>query len=314
MADPLTIKQPSSTSHFKQYVLLGVLFLPLVYLRYLKRNGGLIHFNSPALNIAAHALIVLLPLGIACVMMYKPFDFRESSETILEPQSFWALFKYNWWMFLLLLASPLFAVLALLYEAPRLGVTGAAWMTGPGSAVLSAALAFAFGIVFGAVLGGSSQTRISEEGLRNGLVHFYEWESINHVSVENDVLGIYHRANPALPMTYFRLKQAENRRLLESYLAKHEVWQTHEPEPGLFSAKIAVVAATFLITAAGFWLYLTTVIDLRWLLLGVFAVSIGATMLLESVRGLSKVTKTKPLVEPEGMADEPEQNIFKRSE
>ncbi len=314
MADPLTIKQPGASSHFKQYVLLGTLFLPLIYLRYLKRNGGLIHFNSPALNIGVHALIVLLPFGIACAMMYKPFEFRDSDETILEPQTFWALLRYNWWMSLLLFSGPLFALLALLYEAPRLGVSGAAWMTGPGSAFLSAALAFAFGIFFGTIFGGSSQTRLSTEGLRNGLVHFYEWERINHVSVENNVFGVYHRANPALPITYFKLKEAGNRRLLEKCLAEHEVWQTREPEPGLLPAKIAVLAATLLIIALGFWLYLTTAVDLRWLLLGVFAVSIGATMVLESVRGLSKVTKTKPLVELEGMADEPEQTIFKRSE
>ena len=126
MASPLTIKQPSSTSHFRQYVLLGVLFLPLIYLRSLKRSGDLIHSNSPALNIAIHALMVLLPLGVACAMMYKPFEFRDSDETILEPQTFWGLVKYYWWMSIVLFSSPFFALFALLHVAPRLGVTGAA--------------------------------------------------------------------------------------------------------------------------------------------------------------------------------------------
>jgi len=48
-----------------------------------------------------------------------------------------------------------------------------------------------------------------------------------------------------------------------------------------------------------FWLYLTTSIDLRWLIVGALVVSVGATMLLEIVRGVAKVTTTRPLVEPE---------------
>lgn len=90
MATPLTIKQPGAASHVKQYLLGALLILPLLYLRYLKSNGGMIHYAPPLLNLLAHAAITLLPLCVAYAAVYKPFEFRDSSERILEPQTFWS--------------------------------------------------------------------------------------------------------------------------------------------------------------------------------------------------------------------------------
>ena len=90
MATPLTIKQPGAASHVKQYLLGALLILPLLYLRYLKSNGGMIHYAPPLLNLLAHAAITLLPLCVAYAAVYKPFEVRDSSERILETQTFWS--------------------------------------------------------------------------------------------------------------------------------------------------------------------------------------------------------------------------------
>ncbi len=299
MASPLTIKQPGAASHVKQYMLAALLILPMLYLRYLKSNGGMIHYTPPSLNFLAHAAIILLPLSVAYAAVYKPFEFRDSDETILEPQTFWTTRTSSWWMLFMLWSGPLLGLLALLYELPHLMSSAAVWAIGPGSAFLTMVLVFALGIIFGTIMRERTQVRVSEEGLRNGLVHFHEWENIDHVSVENDTYGIYNRVNPSLPFSYFKLKDAENRRVLADYLERHKVRQSRGPEPLLIIVKCCVAGATALMVLTGFWLYLTTRIDLRWLIIGVFFVSIGATMLLEVVRGVAKVTTTKPLVEPE---------------
>jgi len=293
------LKQPSATSHIKQYLLVALLILPMLYLRYLKSNGGMIHYSPPLLNLLAHAAIILLPLSVAYAAVYKPFEFRDSDETILEPQTFWTTQTSSWWMMFMLWAGPLVGLLALLHEVPRLGSNASIWATGPGSAFLTMALVFALGIIFGTILRERTQVRISKEGLRNGLVHFHEWENIDHISVENNLYGIYNWVNPSLPFSYFKLKDAENRRVLTDYLERYKVRHSRGPEPLLIIVKCCVAVATAMIVAIGFWLCLTTSIDLRWLITGVFFVSIGATMLLEIVRGVAGVTKTKPLVEPE---------------
>lgn len=299
MATPLTIKQPGAASHVKQYLLGALLILPLVYLRSLKNNGAMVHYAPPLLNLLAHAAIVLLPLFVAYAAVYKPFEFRDSSERILEPQTFWPSRPSSWWMLFLLWSGPFLALFAVLYEAPHLMRNAAIWATGPGSAFFTMALVFALGIVFGTLLRERTQVRLSEEGLRSGLVHFHEWENIDHISVENDTFGIYNRVNPSLPFSYFRLKDAENRRILVECLDRHAVRQTRGPEPLLMIVKSCVAATAAVIVGVSFWLYLTTNIDLRWLIIGALVVSVGATMLLEVVRGVAKVTTTKPLVEPE---------------
>ncbi len=299
MASPLTIKQPGAASHVKQYLLAALLILPMLYLRYLKSNGGMIHYTPPLLNLAAHAALVLLPLSVAYVMVYKPFEFRDSGETILGQQTFWSTRTQSWWMLGLLWSAPLLALAVLLYEAPRLMSSAALWSTGPGSAFLTMALAFAFGFVFGTMLRERTQIRVSEAGLRHGLTRFHEWPEIDHISVENDTYGLYHRVNPALPFSYFKLTEAESRRILADYLDKYGVCQSRGPEPALQTVKLCVAAAMALIVGAGFWLYLTTAIDPRWLILGALGAGVGATMLLEVVRGVGKVTMTKPLVEAE---------------
>ena len=298
MASPLTIKQPAAASHLQQYVLFGLLFAPLIYLRHLKSSGSLLHFNAPGVNLLVHAALVVVPVLTAYALVYKPFEYRESDEIILEPQTFWTTPAWDWWMMFILWASPVLAVLAAFYEGPHLLSHAAKWSTGPGAAFLTMALAFVFGFMFGTLLRMRSQVRLSEEGLRNGITNFYEWGRVDHVSVEGNVYGLYHEANPTLPMSVFKLQKPENQRLLEEYLDRHQIRRTRGPELQLSSVKLCVAAVFFVLVAVGFFLYLTTTIDLRWLLIGVFAASIVATMVLEGVRGLSKVTKTKPLVEP----------------
>lgn len=275
----------------------------MLYLRYLKSNGGMIHYAPPLLNLLAHAAIILLPLCVAYAAVYKPFEFRDSGERILEPQTFWTTRTSDWWMLLLLWSGPFLALLALFYEVPHLMGNAATWAMGPGSAFFTMALVFVLGIVFGTLLRERTQVRVSEEGLRNGLVHFHEWENIDHISVENDTFGIYNRVNPSLPFSYFRLRDAENRRILMGCLDRHAVRQTRGPEPLLMTVKLCVAATAAVIVGVSFWLYLTTSIDLRWLIIGALVVSVGATMLLEVVRGVAKVTTTRPLVEPEVSAD-----------
>lgn len=310
MASPLTIKQPGPASHFQQYVLLGLLFAPFLYLRYLKRTGGLIHLDPPATNLLVHAALVVVPVLIAYALVHKPLEFRESDETILEAQTFWTALKSDWWMFFMLWASPALAVLAGLYEVPHLLQNAAKWSTGPGAAFLTMAVAFVFGFIFGTILRDRSQVRLSNEGMRNGITNFYEWERVNHFSVEDGLYGLYHEANSKLPMSIFKLKDPENRRRLEEYLDRYQIRRTRGPEPQLLRVKLYVAAAFGVLVAFGYSVYLSTTIDLRWILIGIFALSIGTTLLLEEGRGLRKVTKTKPLVEPAELAADAENTHF----
>jgi len=145
-------------------------------------------------------------------------------------------------MLFLLWSGPFLALFALLYEVPHLMSNAAVWATGPGSVFFTMALVFVLGIVFGTLLRERTQVRLSEEGLRNGLVHFHEWENIDHISVENDTFGIYNCVNPSLPFSYFRLKDAENRRILMECLDRHAVRQTRGPAPLLIIVKSCIAA------------------------------------------------------------------------
>jgi hypothetical protein len=61
--------------------------------------------------------------------------------------------------------------------------------------------------------------------------------------------------------------------------------------------QLFVIVVTLFIIAIGLYLYNHTEIDFRWLIVGTFAVSILTTMILEKIRGISKISKIKPRIE-----------------
>ena len=61
--------------------------------------------------------------------------------------------------------------------------------------------------------------------------------------------------------------------------------------------QLCVIVVTLVIIAIGFYLYKHTRIDFLWLIVGTFALSIMTTMILEKIRGISKISKIKPRIE-----------------
>src|SRR5437660_3599273 len=71
--------------------------------------------------------------------------------------------------------------------------------TAPLRALAILGVTFALGFFYATILLGNSapHTLVSPAGLRTGLIRFFEWENVHHVSQHGDLYSIYHRVNPA---------------------------------------------------------------------------------------------------------------------
>src|SRR4051812_45119360 len=297
MPEPLVIKQPDSGASPGMGLLLSVVILaPIGGLVYLWRTGQQIHFENPRINLVAHILIVIVPVIWSALIFAEPFGTKVAQETSLARSSFLETLKVDWWMSLMMWAAPLFALGSLLYLAARFMPHAGGLSTTVGSAVLTIALILALGLFYGSMVFTQAETRISDEGMRNGLLNFYEWESIDHFSREGDIYSIHHKARPELPASTFRLRTPESQATLERFAAEKKVQIVQGTGSALAKIKIGIIIGFILNIVFSVVLAVATRLDLRWVLAISLGIGVLFTLVLERVRGVSKYTKVRPKI------------------
>lgn len=287
MPDPLTIKRPKTASPVMQ-VLIGVVIIgPLLGLSYCWRRKLDIHFDDPVLNLSAHLLLVIVPLIWVALIVYKPLSFEQSAgETRLCYTTYFSALSADWWMSLMMWAAPLFALGAVGYDFFTKHLPNPEDLsTNAVNAVFTIIVTFVLGLTYGTIVRERPETRVSDAGMRTGVLHFYEWENIHHVAQWGAIYSFFHRANPALPVSSFRLKDWEARTTFERFLAQHNVPVSNRPHPLFVAVKVAVVFGFLLTLALAIGLRLKTSLDLRWIIAIAYAVGILLTLPLERLRG-----------------------------
>jgi hypothetical protein len=300
MPEPLVIKQPDSGASPGMGLVLSVVILgPIGGLVYFWRTGKGIHFENPRVNLVAHMLIVIVPLIWSALIWAEPFRTKAASqETSLARSSYLETLKVDWWMSFMMWACPLFALGSLVYLAARFVPHAETLSTTVGSAVFTITVILALAVFYGSMLFTRAETRISDEGMRNGLLNFYEWERIDHFSREGDIYSIHHKARPALPASTFRLRARESQATLERFAAEKNVRILEGTGSALATIKVAVIGGFIFNILASVVLVAATRWDLRWLIAISLGIGVLFTLLLERVRGVSKYTKVKPKIAP----------------
>ncbi len=300
MADPLIVKRPRSASPVAQIVVGVLILFPLMKLYISWRQETDIHSNNPALNLTMHVFLVVIPLIWAALLVYKPLQFEASAETQLGYSGYFSAIGADWWMSLMMWAAAAFASVVLGHNLITEYMPHPETLsTSPAMAAVTMGVSLVLGMVYGIMLRERPETRVSAEGLRNGLLNFYEWGNIHHISRHGAIYSIHHRANPALPASSFRLRDWESRAVLDRFLLQHSVSLSNVPQPLFLVVKLAVVVGFGLNLLLAFWLWARTSIDARWIVAVSFAVGILETVVLERLRGVSKYSKYKPVVEPQ---------------
>jgi hypothetical protein len=299
MPSPLTIKRPDPAPAAIQLLIGAIFLLPLLALFYWWKQGKVIHFELPANNLIAHALIVIVPLIWAIMLWLEPFQTAAPRDTQLGETTYFGTLKVDWWMSLLLWSCPAFALGALAWRFATSYLPHPERLsTSPLVALGTMVLIFAIAAFYATTLFNHAQIRISNEGLRNGLLNFYEWENIHHISQRDDIYSIYHRTNPRLPATCFNLRGPEARELLCKHLAEFNIPLEPHPHAEARSVKTAVIAGFFLNVIISALVLRITRLDLRWMTAISLGFAIISTLILERIRGVRNYTKLKPKIEP----------------
>ena len=300
MPTPLTVKRPKVPSQPKQLVVGTLILGPLLGLWFVWRNNLDIHFEHPWLNLGVHAALIAIPLSWAFLISSPRLQFEQTEEEFLGNSTFLDKLPTNWWMMFLMWPAPIFAVLNLsqLFFTQYLAYPEDLSTT-PLRALAIMAVTFAVGFFYATILMGNSepQTLVSRAGLRTGLLRFFEWEKIHHLSQQGDLYSIYHHVNPALPAASFKLRDRESQATLERYISAHHVPVFNDMHTSFTHIKVGVILGFLLNLLLAFWLRFNTPLSALWIVLVSFGIGIVLTLMLERIRGVSKYSKYMPIIE-----------------
>ena len=302
MPTPLIAKRPTAPSLTEQVIWLVFIGGPVFGFWFCWNRHQAIHLDNPWLNLAIHATLFVVPLIWAGLMYHKPVVYEsQDGETILGTSTNFSRWRLNWWMMFLMWATPVFATAALGHAFfTRYLPHPESLTTSPGKASAILMVMTALAIFYGAILLGRSDpaTWISSAGLRTGILRFHEWKDIHHMSQHGDIYAFYHRVNPALPASTFKVRDREAQALLERHLAEHQIPLLNDPHPALSRLKFAVVLGFLGNIAFSFWLRFNTSFSFVVVILISFGLGIMMTLVMEKYRGVSNYGKYKPIIEP----------------
>ena len=302
MPTPLIAKRPPTLSPAGQAVVAVFIGGPLVGLWYCLKQHQAIHFDDPWLNLGVHAALLVLPLIWLALIYYKPVVYESmDEETILGTSTFFDRWPVNWWMMFMMWATPVVALATLGHAFfTRYLVQPESLSTSPEKALAIMAMTVGLGMFYATILLGRSEpaTWISDAGLRTGILRFHTWNDIDHMSQHGDLYAFYHRANPALPATGFKVRGREAQAILERYLSEHNIRMLNDPQPSFFLVKVAVVLGFFGNFVVSLWLRFNRSLSFLAVVLISFGLGIVMTIVLEKFRGVSKYGKYRPIIEP----------------
>jgi hypothetical protein len=296
----LTIKQQKSLSPRGQFVVGALTAGPLIVLFYLWLHHLPLHFQNRWLNLAAHLALIVIPLAWAAMMSSIRVSFEETEEIVLGRTGFLEKFPADWWTMLMLWPAALVGAFALgnavftkwLPRAEELSTT-------PLKALGIITVIFCLGFFYATILASNDEPRtlVSDAGLRTGMLRFFKWENIHHISKRGDLYSIYHRVNVQLPAASFKVHNPEARATLEGFLSRHQVRIADGADPFFKCVKVCVILGFVLIVLFAAWLRSHFAISMLWIVVISFVVGVVFTLLLEQVRGVPKHTKQKPVIQ-----------------
>ena len=302
MPSGLIIKRPKTGPALAQLVIGALTAGPLLGLWYLWDHHLDVHFDHPWVNLGAHAALIVIPLIWAALISFTPVKFEPTEEIILGKTSFLDKFPFDWWTMLMLWPAAVVGTMAIgvalftecLPHPEELS-------TSPLKALAIMVVTFCLGVFYGTMLLGNDEPRtlVSQAGLRTGMLRFFEWENIHHLSQRGDVCSIYHYINPRLPAASFKLHSPKARATLERFLSEHRVQVFNGSDPAFAGIRLGVVAGFLVNLLFALWLRLNSSLSILWIIVICFVVGVLLTLLLERMRGVSKHTKYKPVIEPE---------------
>jgi hypothetical protein len=293
MPGPVKIKNKSEAPGAAGCLFVVTLLAVVLVLALMWALGIPVHTGKPLLDRAVQALFIFIPFAAAGKFIKKPFEFMDNpGETPLALETYRGTLGRDWWMSALLWPPVPLALVILVREALPVPAPLPAFR-----ALLNIVFAFAFSVFYINMLMYREPYIWTEEGVRAGMAHFAEWESIDHVALRDGVWHLVHKANPRLTLATFPISDSAVQARFRQELEKRGI-PVRNQEPGaLFAVKTVSGAATFLLMAAGFILYLKAGAGSRWSLVSTFGLCVLAVFMLERYRGIALVTMVKPVVE-----------------
>ena len=264
MSDKLTIKDPQpDVLTPNDFVLLLMLLVPVV-LGYFAVTGSPIPVAAPFL-IWVNLIVVICATFTAFKFSTLKIQVIAPDETVIPRQSFSRVIGSEWWT-----AIPLAPALVM---AISTGIESLVGAFGNQGAVISAGSMLGswtvalilrvliFGIVFPAV-----QPRVSDKGIRPGIVHLLKWDDIDYVVRDGHFLHIIHRCGSDVPfMTLYCDDEIDE--LIRPYLKKNRVNSRDALSPEVGATRWIVMFACVGLLAAGYWFNAQKLVDERWTIL-----------------------------------------------
>ena len=140
--------------------------------------------------------------------------------------------------------------------------------------------------------------RVSAGGIRPGLLRFLEWDKIHHVCPEADVYSFYERGQPNLPISFISVRSKVSKAALDQCLSEHNIPFSKPAGRVLMLTKLAVGASFILNLLLCFLLRYEMSVGLLPTIGISLAIGMMANLALDSFRGIGKLAKFPPKIEP----------------
>ncbi len=299
MPEPLVILRPEKKPLSRELAVIGTLLLPVLCFTVLILRKIELHFDNTLLNLSAHAfLLFVMPLLFQIYSQVQP-EFKENGEFILAEDTYLSSFRYTWWM-LLMVWPAFFLGVFMVGDAVFSSLLSGNEISTPGwGAAATFVVSFLVAKFYWHLITMRQQVRVSDAGLRTGLTHFLEWETIHRVSRFRGRYEVFIKASPKLPFCAF-VTDKQNAQLFENFLSRHSVSQSNVRYRFASAVKGAVAAGAAVILAAGVAVYVRGLLDPVAALSATFGLGIFATYSLEKVRNIKALTPIKPVFELPG--------------
>jgi hypothetical protein len=295
MVTPLKVQRTQPASRGVDRVLGIVVGGPLIYLVWLLRTGQTLHFENPFSNALAHALIVVLPATMGCLVVRTPLRFADTSESLLVTQSYTQTFQQNWWMLAPLWPAAVLAVVIVLSELPMIFGGGVEHLsTSAYSALFTVLLVFILVAFFGGMLNLKFQIRLSGEGLRFGMTRFVVWDQVGHIRDLNRFVEVYHKDCPTIPFETILTSNPPVKLALEKSLSEHNVPRSSKGSVQFIIFRASILFVSVAMFGIGLYLLQRRICDPRWLIILILVAGGLVTFGFERIRGLSSVTRVYP--------------------
>ena len=273
-------------------------FVVMWFFRLLDREEN-IHFENPWFNLAVHSALILVPMLLSAAISLQRTEFAPTEETVICYSGYSNTFRASWWTLLPVWPTGLFAAFILLRDLFTEYLPHPEDLTtSPLRALLIMGVTLGVLLLYTTMLFHRFDARVSAAGIRRGLMRFLDWESIHHVCLHGEIYSFYQRAQPNLPVSFIRVRSGDSKAVLGRLLFEHNIPLSKAAGRVLMLTKLAVVACFALNLLLCFWLRFGMNLGLLRIIGISLAIGMVANVALDIFRGIGKLSKFSPNIEP----------------